>query len=66
MNMNVSPYLLDVLPPRQNCYRASRQTGHFVPYKCKMNSFKYFFPSMFNKWNEFEAGIKIQQKLSPI
>ena len=57
--MNVSPYLVDLLPPRRNCDRATRQTGHLVPYKCKINSFKKtFFPSMVNKWNKLEAGIK--------
>ena len=62
--MNVSPYLVDLLPPRRNCYRATRQTGHFVPYKCKINSFKKsFFPSMVNKWNKLEAGIKNSKSL---
>ena len=60
----VSPYFVDLLPPRQNCYWATRQTGHFVPYKCKINTFKkYFFPSMVNKWNKLEAGKKNSKSL---
>ena len=39
--MNVSPYLVALLPPRRNCDRATRQTGLFVPYKCKINSFNF-------------------------
>ena len=43
LHIKVSPYLVDLLPPRRNCYRATRQTGHFIPYKCKINSFKTIF-----------------------
>ena len=37
LDLNVSPYLVDLLSPRRNCYRATRQTGHFVPHKCKIS-----------------------------
>ena len=56
MNSNVSPYLVDPLPLGLNCYRAIRQTGHFVSYRFKI----IFSPSIVKKNNKLEAGTQKQ------